>query len=146
MKKYLVGLFVALLPAVAFGFNINPNGTTMAPVAVSTAAVKVAECGQRSSFMICNQGSQTANTIGTNLMFCAPGPVTITTTGQTCGAAGTGGTTAPTAAGAGWVVFPGANCFAYTAPTNTTVPALQSEWDCICAATNGCEAYFIESP
>lgn len=137
---------VALLPAIAYGFAINPNGSSMAPVAVSTAAVKVAECGQRSSFVIWNQGSQSANTIGTNLMFCAPGPVTITATGQTCGAAGTGGTTAPTAAGAGWPVIAGGGGFSYTQMTNTTTPSLQAEWDCICAVTNGCEAYFIESP
>ena len=145
MKKWLPVLAIALLPAVAYGFAINPNGTTMAPIAVSTVSVKVGSCAQRSSFEICNQGSQSANTVGSNFLFCAPGPVTITSTGQTCGAAGTGGTTAPTAAGAGQIIF-GGQCFGYTAQENTVFPSLQAEWDCICAVTNGCNAYWIESP
>ena len=145
MKKYLAVLLIAALPAVAYGWAINPQGTAGAPVAVSTAAVEVAPCGQRSSLEICNQGSQTANTVGANLMFCANGPVTITATNMTCGAAGTGGTFAPTAAGVGVMILAG-QCHDFNSPDNISWNGIQAEWDCICAATTGCNAYVVTAP
>ena len=145
MKKYWPVIIVALLPAVAYGWSINPEGTSGAPVAVSTAVVEVAPCGQRSSLEICNQGSQSANTVGSNLMFCANGPATITPTNLTCGASGTGGTFAPTAAGAGVMIL-GGQCQTFNAPDNITWTGIEAEWDCICAVTSGCNAYVVTGP
>jgi hypothetical protein len=146
MKKWLpVAVVLMSWSVFAYGWSINPEGTSGAPVAVSTAVVEVAPCAQRASLQICNTGSQTAGTIGTNWLLCANGPTTITSTGMTCGASGTGGTFAPTAAGAGIPIFPG-TCQTLNAPDNTTWNGIQAEWDCICTATNGCEAYAIGAP
>ena len=145
MKRYLPVLIVALLPTLAYGWAINPQGSAGAPVAVSTAAIEVAACGQRASLEICNQGSQTSNTVGANMLFCANGPVTISPTGMTCGASGTGGTFAPTAAGVGRMIL-GGQCWNLNAPDNVTWNGIQAEWDCTCAVTNGCNVYVVTAP
>lgn len=144
MRRYLPVLLFALWPMLV-AWSINPQGSSGAPVAVSTAAVEVAPCGQRNSLEICNQGSQSSNTVGSNLMFCANGPVTITPTNMTCGAAGTGGTFAPTSGGAGDIVFPG-QCKNLNSPDNISWNGIQAEWDCACATTNGCNAYVVSAP
>ncbi len=142
MKQLSIVCAVILGWAVlAYGYPLNPQGTSGAPVAVSTAAVIILPCGQRGTMGIKNQGSQTANTIGTNLAFCAPGPPP-----PTCGAAGTGGTFAPTAAGVGWPVAPIPDAFVINSPDNINWIWVESEWDCICGATNGCEIYGISLP
>jgi hypothetical protein len=145
MKKLIPVLVAVLLPTLAYCWSINPEGTSGAPVAVSTASVEVAPCAQRSSIEICNQGTQSANTVGSNMMFCATGPTGINATGLICGASGTGGTFAPTAAGAGFFVL-GGQCQTFNSPDNVSWNGIQAEYDCICAVTTGCEAYVVTGP
>lgn len=146
MHKWLALLFIGLIPVAALAGSINPQGSSGAPVAVSTAVVEVAPClSPRSSLQICNTGSQSVGTIGTNWLMCSNGSITPNAGGMACGAAGTGGTFAPTAAGGGQVIFPG-TCQTFNTPDNATWNMVQAEWDCICSATNGCEAYVTSAP
>ncbi len=146
MKKWLPVAVVMMWVGVVYGGSINPQGSSGAPVAVSTAVVEIAPClSPRLSLEICNTGSQSVGTIGSNWLMCSNGSITPNAGGMACGAAGTGGTFAPTAAGGGIIIFPG-TCQTFNAPDNATWNMIQAEWDCICSATNGCEAYVVSAP
>lgn len=147
MRWNLYRPFVLLLLVATWiclgGWAINPKGTSNAPVSVGTSTpVQISACyQQRQRIKIDNESAS-----GSGNLFCAPGPPY-----PDCGAPGTTGavtgvvTFAPTAAGAGVWIAPGASFIYNQAQGSTDLYPLSSQWSCVCS-TGTCVAGWTEAP